>query len=73
MVESMKTIKAIKHIIGYEQKGFIDEILQTIDKMEKAKLEVDIQYSFANEKYTALIVGRKVETNGNNRSGKTIR
>lgn len=69
----MKTIKAIKHIVAYEQKSFIDEILKTVDQMESSQLEVDIQYSYANEKYTALIVGRKVETNGNNRSSKTIR
>ena len=73
MVELMKTIKAIKHIVAYEQKSFIDEILKTVDQMESSQLEVDIQYSYANEKYTALIVGRKVETNGNNRSSKTIR
>lgn len=70
----MKTIKAIKHIVAYEQKSFIDEILLTVETMEKAELEVEIQYSYANEKYTALIVGRKVEANGksSSRSSKTV-
>lgn len=69
----MKTIETIKHIVAYEQKSFIGEIVNTIKVLEEDKQEVEIQYSYANEKYTALIVGRKVETNGNNRSSKTIR
>lgn len=70
----MKTIETIKHIVAYEQKCFIDEILKTVESMEKAKHEVEIQYSYGNEKYTALIIGRKVESNGiNNKSSKTIR
>lgn len=69
----MKTIETIKHIVAYEQKSFIGEIINTIKVLEEDKQEVDIQYSYANEKYTALIVGRKVKMNGNNRSSKTIR
>lgn len=68
----MKTIETIKHIVAYEQKSFIGEIINTIKVLEEDKQEVEIQYSYANEKYTALIVGRKVETNGNNRSSKTV-
>lgn len=69
----MKTIETIKHIVAYEQNSFIGEIIDTIKVLEEDKQEVEIQYSYSNEKYTALIVGRKVETNGNNRSSKTIR
>lgn len=69
----MRTIKKIKHIVAYEPKSFVDEILKTIDDFEKSKLEVEIQYGTTLESYSALIVGRKVETNGTNRSSKTIR
>lgn len=70
----MKTIETIKHIVAYEQKYFINEILTTVESMEKSKNEVEIQYSYGNEKYTALIIGRKVKSNGiNNKSSKAIR
>ena len=70
----MKTIETIKHIVAYEQKSFIADIINTIKVLEEDKQEVDIQYSYANEKYTALVIGRKVETNGKSsvRSSKTV-
>lgn len=68
----MKAIKKVKQIIAYEPKSFVDEILKTTEEFEKNKLEVEIQYGATLESYSALIVGRKVETNGTNRSSKTI-
>lgn len=70
----MKTIETIKHIVAYEQKSFMQEIINTVKILEDDKQEVEIQYSYANEKYTALVIGRKVETNGksNSRSSKTL-
>ena len=68
----MKMIKKVKQIIVYELKSFVDEILKTTEEFEKNKLEVEIQYGVTLESYSALIVGRKVETNGTIRSSKTI-
>ena len=68
----MKAIKKVKQIIAYEPKSFVDEILKTTEEFEKNGLEVEIQYGVTLESYSALIVGRKVETNGAIRSSKTI-
>ena len=69
----MKTIQAISHIKAFSEKDFIERINGTITKMEAEGLEVEIQYSAFTEIYTALVIGRKVETNGTVRSSKTLR
>lgn len=73
MGEQMKTIKKIKHIVAYEPKSFVDEVLSTVEAFEREEQEVEIQYSATIENYTALIIGRKVETDGTDRSSKAIR
>lgn len=69
----MKKIEAISHILAYEPNNFIKQVIDTTSNMESKGLEVDIQYSSANEIYTALIIGRKVEKNERTSGGKTIR
>ena len=69
----MKTIQAISHIKVYSEKELIERLNDTITRMEAEGLEVEIQYSAFDEIYTALVIGRKVETNGTVRSSKTIR
>lgn len=69
----MKKIEAISHILAYEPKNFIKQVIDTTSNMESKGLEVDIQYSSANEIYTALVIGRKVEKNERTYSSKTIR
>ena len=69
----MKTITTIKQIIAYEQKCFVDEILKSIEDFESKGFETEIQYSYGNEKYTALIIGKKEKPNVSNKSSKTIR
>lgn len=55
----MKQIQAIKHIVCYEQKDFMQQLINTARIMEDDELEVDIQYTSANGVFTALIIGRK--------------
>ena len=69
----MKKIEAISHILAYEPNNFIKQVIDTTSNMENKGLEVDIQYSSANEIYTALVIGRKVEKNERTYSSKTIR
>lgn len=57
----MRNIEAIKHVVCYDQKDFITQLIQTTKIMEDDGLEVDIQYSQDREIYTALIIGRKTE------------
>ena len=63
-------IEAIESIKAYDQKNFVEQVVKQVTMMEMKKLEVEIQYSYWNENYTALIIGRKVKKN---ESGKTIR
>lgn len=62
-------IEAIESIKAYDQKSFVEQVVKQVTMMEMKKLEVEIQYSYWNENYTALIIGRKVKKN---ESGKTI-
>lgn len=63
-------IQKVKHIIVYDPKCLVDEIMKAVETMESEGLEVEIQYSSSQEIYSALIIGRK--NVASNRS-KTIR
>lgn len=70
----MKKIEAISHIIAYTSSNLVEQVMGAVERMERQKLEVKIQYSSANEIYTALVIGRKVEMkNEQNKGSKTIR
>ena len=70
----MKKIEAISHIIAYTSNNLVEQVMGAVERMERQKLEVEIQYSSANEIYTALVLGRKVEIkNEQNKGSKTIR
>lgn len=58
----MKTIEAIKHVVCYEQKAFIEQITSTVKIMEDSGLEVEIQYGCGQGTFQALIVGSRKRT-----------
>lgn len=57
----MKKIEAIKHILAYTNKDFMEHTVETVRVMEEQGLEVEIQYSNLHEALSALIIGRRVE------------
>lgn len=65
-------IEKIQHIKAYEQTDFVAKIGGIVDLMEQEGLKVDIQYSYSNETYTALIIGRKEKKQNANGSRKTV-
>lgn len=68
----MRTIEAIKTLVCYEQKDFIEQLMTTTKILQDDGLEVEIQYGLGHGTYTALIVGRR-EYGSHNRSSKAIR
>ena len=55
----MKTIEAIKNLVCYEQRDFIEQLLTTTKILQDEGLEVEIQYGLGQGTFTALIIGRR--------------
>lgn len=59
----MKKIEAIKHIVAYTNKDFIESIVDTTKILEAQGLEVEIQYATLKEVFSAVIIGRRTGEN----------
>ena len=63
-------IKEINQVISYEQQQFIPALIEATQEMQKKGFVVEIQYSFSNGIYTAVLIGRKEEKK--NASSKSL-
>ena len=68
----MKTIEAIKSLVCYEQRDFIEQLLTTTKILQDEGLEVEIQYELGQGTYTALIIGRREQTNGESKQERNV-
>ena len=56
-----KKIVAIQQTIEYNQREFLPHLIGDVTAMQEKGLEVEIQYGFSGDIYTALLIGRKVK------------
>ncbi|MBC8579158.1 hypothetical protein [Zhenhengia yiwuensis] len=55
----MSNIVSIGLIENCDPHGFMDEVTERVEGLQKRRLIVDVQYTKEKNNYSALIIGRK--------------
>ena len=69
-----KKTNVIKQVVCYNAQAFIQQLCDTVALLEGEGYETELHYAMSGEKYSALVVGKKSETDtktqGNTKKAK---